>query len=237
MSFGSLAKKFERAIIDNSPVILTSLGVSGALTTAYLAGKAAYEIGGYNQQFKDLSKKEKFKIVWKKYIPATISGALTVTCIIMGNRVSSKRIAAAYSLLSVSEKAFDEYKAKIVEQIGPKKEQAVRDAIAQDRVNQGQTVVVAGTGTVLCYEMCTGRYFNSDIETIRKAQNTVNAQMFRENEATLNDLYYLLGIPQTSYSSKTGWTSDKLLEISFSAVMAEDGKPCLAFEYNYLKPL
>jgi hypothetical protein len=62
--------------------------------------------------------KEKAKVVWKLYIPAGLSGAITVGCIISATRINSKRAAAAYSSLSVSEKAFDEYREKVVERLG-----------------------------------------------------------------------------------------------------------------------
>lgn len=228
-----------KVILANSPAILSALGITGTIATAYLSHQAGVKTTNDMQKHDLYSRpwKEKFQFLWKNYIPPVIAGAVTITCVITGTRAGLKKTAAAYSLLSVSEKAFDEYKEKLSEQIGPKKEKAIRDAIAQDRVNNNQAMIVSGSGNVLCYEMHTGRYFNSDVDALKKAQNEINAQMFRENDANLNDFYYMVGLPQTSYSSGTGWTSDKLLELSFSAVMAEDGRPCIAFEYNYVKPL
>jgi hypothetical protein len=75
------------------------------------------------------------------------------------------------------------------------------------------------------------------METIRKAVNTINAKMLREDEATLSDFYYLIGLPYTSYSSGTGWRSDKLLELYYSTALNDGGIPCITFEYNYVKPL
>lgn len=245
MALVHILKKLERTVVKNAPTIFTALGVSGTITTAYLASKASFvaqqrltkeETLVYTHGADTLTKKEQVKIVWKLYIPTAISGAITIGCIIAGTKIETRRKAAAYSLLTVSEKAFTEYKDKVVEQIGPKKEQAIRDSVVQDKVKANPPAIVVGSGHVLCCELHTGRYFNSDVETIRKAQNTINAQMLRENDATLSDFYYLLGLPQTSYSSDIGWTSDKLLEVTFSAVMAEGDKPCLAFEYNYVKP-
>lgn len=239
-----LLRRTEKILRDNSPTILTGLGVSGAITTAYLAAKASFtmanEIAAHDDEFApgfNYTVKDKVKTFWKLYIPTAISGVLTVGCIIGGAKASSKKTAAACSLLSVSEKAFTEYREKIVEQLGEKKEQAVRDEIAQDRVKSNpQGLVVVGAGNVLCYEMHTGRYFNSDMETLRKAQNEINAKMIRETEATLSDFYYMVGLASTSYSDRSGWSSCKMLELSFSTVMSEDNRPCIAFEYNYIEP-
>lgn len=247
MNLMELVKRTEKLLRNNSPVILTSLGVSGTISTAYLAGKASFTSAntlalegirrGITENEDPMDFKEKAKLVWKLYIPTVASGALTIGCIIFGARIGSKRATAAYSLLSVSEKAFTEYKEKVVEQLGVKKEQNIRDEIAQDRIsNNAQGLVVVGAGNVLCYEMQTGRYFSSDMETLRKAVNEVNAKMIRETDASLSDFYHMVGLSNTSYSDRTGWTSCRLLELNFSTTMSSDGRPCIAFEYNYIEP-
>jgi hypothetical protein len=238
-----LTRTLERFVRSNSPVLLTSLGASGVITTAYLSGRASYKAALVIRMEnivseEPLTKKDKARIVWKQYIPTAISAGLTIGCIIGGTKIGMKRTAAAYSLLTVSEKAFSEYKEKVIEQIGEKKEQGIRDAIAQDRVDKDQPkdVVVVGSGNVLCNEQHTGRYFNCDMETLRRAQNSINAKLIREMEATLSDFYYMVRLPTTSYSSVTGWNVDKMLELYFSSTLTEDGRPCLSFDYNYIIP-
>jgi PHD/YefM family antitoxin component YafN of YafNO toxin-antitoxin module len=247
MNLTHIVKSVEKALRDNSSTILTAVGVSGTLTTAYLAAKASFkasrmidvnESKGGTADDRNQRIKERTKLVWKEYIPAAISVATTIGCIIGGAHLGARKTAAAYSLLTVSERAFDEYKSKVVEQIGENKEKALRTEIAQDRVkNTPSPMLVSGSNTVLCYEMHTGRYFNSDMETLRKAQNSVNAQALRENEANLNDFYYLVGLPTTSNSGAHGWTSDRLMDLNFSTVLSDDNRPCIAFEYNYVKLL
>lgn len=249
MNLSSLVRRTGKVLSSNSSPILAAFGVSGVLATAYLAARASFKasrIIQVEQHREDLAEKghpldtkEKAKLVWKEYIPAAVSGTVTISCIIFGERIGARRTAAAYSLLTVSEKAFVEYKDKVVEQLGVNKEQKIRDEIAQDRVTMtsGQGIVIVGTGNVLCYEVHTGRYFNSDMETLRKAQNTINAKIISEMEATLDDFYHLVKLDRTSYSSDIGWNSDKLMELEFSTVLAKDGRPCLSFEYNYVRPL
>lgn len=248
MNLNLAIHRVEKLLRDNSSTIFTALGVSGTLSTAYLAVKASFKAArtiDLRQAQHDLEEKshsfdnkEKALMIWKLYIPAGVSGSLTIGCIIAGAKIGSKRTAAAYSLLSISEKAFSEYKDKVVEQLGEKKEKTIRDEIAQDRVNADpeKGIVIVGPGNVLCYEQHTGRYFNSDMETLRKAVNTINAKMIREIDATLSDFYYLVRLPVTSFSSMTGWNSDKMLELYFSTSLAEDGRPCLTFDYNYVIP-
>lgn len=239
MTIGDLVVKTNKVLSDNSPVILTALGVSGVVGTSYLAGKASYTSAvRLAAESPHLSKRQRAKIVWKLYIPAGLSGAVTIGCIVASNKVSSTRTAAAYSLLTVSEKVFQEYKEKVVEQLGEKKEQTLRDEVVQDRVhNNPPPTVVVGQGQILCCELYTGRYFLADMETLRRAENEINSKINKHDHASLSDLYYILGLSQTSYSSDIGWESGKLLELQFSTVLSDDNRPCIAFEYNYVRPL
>lgn len=242
MTLIKMTRQAEKLLHDNSPAILTAIGVSGTLSTAYLAGKASHE-AGYDDAINEFQHDAKtyIKRHWKLYIPAAVSATITVGCIIAANRVGSKRAAAAYSVLSVTEKAFAEYKDKVVETIGERKERAVQDSIAQDRVNAnpstGRDIIVAGPGNVLCYESYTGRYFYSDMETLRKAVNELNSRLNREMYANLSDFYAIVGLPYTSNSNDIGWDSDKLLELRYTTVLSDDGRPCIAFDYNYTKPM
>lgn len=250
MTLMDIVKQTEKLARENSPAILTAFGATGAITTAIFAGKAAYEsypiikkhesIHGIPDSTKQMYL-ERGKLVWRLYIPATISGTATIVCIVMAARVGSRRTAAITAAYTLSEKAFVEYKEKVVETLGQNKEQKIRDQIAHDRVTNNpptQTTIISGSGgDVICCELYTGRYFKSDIETLRKAENEINAELVNQVRATLSDLYYILGLPNTTNADNIGWDSDKLLKLEFTSVLSPDGKPCLAFDYNYTKPV
>lgn len=248
MPISHLFNKTIQLVKSNSPEILTALSVSGVVSTAYLTGKASYKASDiiYNAEHRKPVKnrkerfKERTKLTWKLYIPAGVSGALTIGCIIGASRATGRRTAAAVTAYSLTERAFSEYREKVVEEIGKGKEQKIRDEIVQDRViakPPPQNVIVAGSGTVLCCELFTHRYFQSDMETLRKAQNDVCEKIIHELYVTLDYFYDLIGLPYTSQSNDMGWDSGKTMELEFSTVLAEGGVPCLAFEYSYIKPL
>jgi len=235
----TIIEKFTR---NNASTILTVVGVAGVATTAYLSAQAGFKACEELQkeeahQNRKLERKETIQHLWKLYIPAGLAATATVVSIAGASRINSRRAAALSAAYSLTERAFTEYKEKVVETLGDKKEKKIREEIAADKVTNSppaNATLVIGSGDILCYEMHTGRYFNSDMETIRRAQNTINAKLISEMEATLSDFYYLINIPQTSSSSYSGWSSDKMLELSFSSLL-HDGKPCLAFDYNYVK--
>jgi hypothetical protein len=233
--------KAERLVRNNSTSILTALGVTGTITTAYLAGKASFKAAWVinfeeNLLEQHVEPKDAVKLVWKLYIPAAISGTLTVACILGSSKLNSKRTAAITAAYSLSERAFTEYKEKIVETIGEKEEKKVRDEIAARSIAAQPTsgLVIVGSGDVQCYESWTGRYFMSNMESLRAAQNIINEKLIAHTDATLSDFYYELGIPQTSSSGYTGWTSSKMLKLDYSTHLSPDNKPCIAFEYNYV---
>lgn len=246
MSLSSLLTKGLQGLKSNSPEILTGVSVAGVGITAYLSGKAAVkasEILKYHDanSKKELNWKQKTKLVWKTYLPAGISGAVTAGCIIGSSRASSHRTAAALSAYTLTEKAFTEYRSKVAEQIGKNKERKVRDDIVQDSVKDdrpfSENIIFWGEGPFTCIERYTHRYFRSDMEALRKAENKINHKINNELYVTLDDFYDIIGLPHTSVSDRMGWKSDRgLMELHMTSVLIE-GKPCLAFEYNYVDPL
>lgn len=249
MNLSIFANRALTELKRKSPEILTALGVSGVITTAYLSGKASYKASRIITEIEHVHApdenwktrlKERTQLVWKLYVPAGISGTLTIACIITSYKGAGRRTAAAVTAYSLTERAFSEYRDKVIEEIGKTKEQKIRDTIAQEKVNENSVtkeVIIVSGGQVLCCELYTHRYFRSDMETLRKAQNDINQRIISQMYVTLEEFYDLIGIPHTSMSGNLGWDSDKMMELQFTSVIAEDGEPCLAFEYNYVKPL
>lgn len=247
MNLSQLLSKATKSAKSNSPEILTALAVSGVVTTAYLTVKASFQAAEIFKRkeamgrITDAQAKPYIHAVWKCYIPAGVSGAFTIVCIVGASKSNAKRTAAAVTAYSITERAFSEYKEKVVEQIGKGKEQKIQDELVQDRVNKkppsAHEVIMVGPGQVLCCELFTHRYFRSDMETLRKAQNELNARIVHDTYVPLDEFYDIISLPYTSNSNKIGWDSDKLMELAFSTVLSEGGEPCLAFDYNYTKPL
>jgi len=243
MNISNLLHQIGQKVKSNAPEILTGLGIAGVISTAVLSAKGAAKAQAkLSEQAPWMSKKERAKLTWQFYIPAGVSGAVTIGCIIGSGRASGKQTAAAVTAYSLTERAFTEYKEKVVEQIGKGKEQRVRDGIAQDRViakPPANEIVIVDSGDVLCCELHTMRYFKSNMENLRQAQNEIN---FRINNNAgvyvyLEEFYDLLDISYTSDSGNMGWDSDRLMELEFSSVLTPENKPCLAFDYNYIKPI
>jgi hypothetical protein len=229
----------------HSPGIMTAIGVAGVITTAYLTAtasfKAARAIDAVPDESDDPTQrlKDNASLIWKFYIPPVTTGVATIGAIAYASRLGSKRTAAAVSAYAITERAFANYRDKVVDEIGAHKEQVIRDDIAREVVNQKSSteIIVAGRGEVLCCELYTRRYFMCDMEQLRRAANDINALINNELYVSLDEFYDMIGLDATAHSSELGWDSDKLMDLEFSTVLSPDGRPCLAFDYNYIKPI
>lgn len=244
MTFRKYIKVSEKFITDNSPAILTAAGVVGTVSTAYFAGTASFKaakiiheeqkhrVSVYGETL-EIDAKDFVKLTWKLYIPTVTTGAASVACIVGANRIGTRRAAAMAAAYTISDKAFNEYKEKVVEKLGANKEQKIHDEIQEERVqNQPSSVVITGDANVLCFETFSGRYFESTMEDLKWAQNALNHKIINDYYASLSDFYNTIGLPNTSYSEEVGWNADQLLELQFSTVMSENQKPCIAVSFQ-----
>lgn len=220
---------------NNSTTILTSVGVTGTVATAVLTGKATLKCSHIlDDSVGEFTTKEKFQACWQEYIPACGVGTLTISSIVLANRLSSRKAAALAAAYGISEKAFAEYKDKVVEKLGENKERKVRDEIAQDRVSNApvsKEVIITDGGEVLCFDIFSGRYFKSTVENIKQGANKVNEDIINHMYASLSSFYDALDIPPNGVSDNVGWKSDNLIEIQFSTVMSPDNRPCVAIDF------
>lgn len=246
MDLSLVAKNVGRTLSDNSPVILTGMAVAGSLGSVILAAKggmeAQRELDVLLEEVEEgradealLTFQGKAKTTWKFYIPAALMTGSTIACVIGANSVNTRRNAAIMSAYSLTDKAFQEYKEKVVENLGEKKEQAVRDDIAKDHLEANppkeNSVVVVSDGKQLCYDGVTGRYFQSDMQTVRKAVNDINEKCINEVYASLNDFYREIDLDPVVIGEEVGWRSDHLMSVDFSSHLTGDNVPCLSIDY------
>lgn len=246
-NLSKLVKSAQMSISKHSPEILTGIGIAGMVTTAVLAVKATPKalkiiesmehIDSETKTVVTPTKIECVKATWKCYIPAAVTGVTSVACLIGASSVNVRRNAALATAYSLSETALREYKEKVVETIGDKKEKVVREAIDKDHVEKNPVskseVIITEKGNTLCYDTLSGRYFKSDIDKIKKAVNELNRTMLNDMYVSLNEFYDELGLDNISLGYELGWNIDNgLIDIDFSSQLAEDGTPCVVISYN-----
>lgn len=254
MSKLNLAKAFkdiQTLVSKHSPGILTGIGIAGMITTTVLAVRAtpkALTLIDDKKKELELTTDEKLppvetvKATWKCYIPAAITGVTAAACLIGANSVNARRNAALATAYNLSATALSEYKEKVVETIGEKKEQAVREKIAEDKLKNEPIdrakVIVTGSGTTRFYDDISKRRFMSSIDKIKNARNDLNARMLEgEDFVSLNDFYYEIGLEPTGFGDDIGWNvyggRKGMISINLdSAIVDTDGEPCIVLEYT-----
>lgn len=238
-----LLKNAGMILSKKSPEILTGIGIGLAFTTTVLAVKATPKAlklieDAQREKGEPLTTIETVKVASQPYIPAAVTGVASVACLVGANSVSTRRNVALAAAYQLSETARNEYRDKVVETIGEKKEQAVRDAIAKDKVEANPVskseVILVGDGKTLFYDPMSGRYFQSDIAKVERAANELNRRItLGEMYASLNDFYDEIELARTEAGDILGWNTDRLIELDFSAQRADDGRPCLAIGFLY----
>ena len=261
-NLSNLFKTIKAGTMKHSPEILTGIGIAGMITTTVLAVKATpkalklidakkrdifdnldpEDIPGNNTDYTEVSLTplEVVKTAWKPYIPAVVTGVASVTCLIGASSVNAKRNAALATAYELSKTALADYKEKVVETIGEKKEKTIREKVAQKKVDENPTskseVIITGNGDVLFLEPASMRYFKSDIESVRKIINDLNYRMTTgmEEYISLSELYDEIGLSHTVTSDDMGWNiyKDGPIDIDFPAAKTDKGEPCLMLEYN-----
>lgn len=247
VNVAKLFKDVQTVVTKHSPEILTGLGIAGMITTTVLAVKATPKAlklidakKGELQLEPDekLTAVETVKATWKCYIPAAVTGVTSVACLIGASSVNARRNAALATAYNLSATALAEYKDKVIETVGEKKEQVIRDKVAEERikkepVSNNSAIIVSGTGTTRCFDTITKRRFTSDIENIKKIVNELNRRMVNGDDyISLNEFYYELGLDGCAVGDDLGWNVTRgLIELDFSAQLDTDGVPCIVLDY------
>lgn len=237
-----------RTLSKHSPEILTGLGVAGMFTATVLAVKAtpkALMIIEEEKLDKDVDKLtpvETIKATWKYYVPAAITGITSAACLIGANSVHAKRNAALATAYKLSEAAFTEYRDKVIETVGTKKEKVVREKLDQEKLDKKPIskaeVFVTEKGNTRILEPLSMRYFKSDRDAIIRAANVLNQRMLTDmfGYVTVNDWFDEIGLDQAELGESMGWNVYKIIDIDFTPGIADDGEPCLVIDYSASKP-
>lgn len=243
MNISTIIKSTKSFLGKHSPEILTGLGIAGMITTAVLAVKATpkavelIEEKKQEEKTDNLTPIQTVKTVWKKYIPSVLTCAASCACLIGASAENKRRNAAIATAYALSESALQEYKSKVIETIGEKKEQTVREAIAKDKIEaktvRENEIILTSKGETLCYDTLSGRYFMSSADTIRKAESEINKQMISYMSASLNEFYYELGLDGIKLGDDLGWSyGTGGVDIKFCSQLTEDNTPCLVIDYK-----
>lgn len=258
-NFSRIARSVKIGLHKHSPEILTGIGIAGMVTATVLAVRATPKALILIEEEKrrinaellaeamkneeencarvnKLKPMELVRVTWLCYMPTVVTGVFSVACLIGASSVNIRRNAALATAYSLSESALKEYQEKVIETIGEKKEQEIRDSVAKDKLKRdpvvNNEVIITGYGESLCYDSI-AKYFKCDIEKIRRAENVLNKRLISEMYVSLNDFYCEIGVRPSELGDELGWNiDDGLIDFNFSSQLTENGIPCLVIGYR-----
>lgn len=253
---GDFASKNSPAILTGLAIV----GVVTTAYYAYKSGlKADKILKEHRRDMKDCDQKDKEakKAVRvetaKKMIPVmaptVLMGGLTIACMFSSHSISTRRLATLSAAYSLSETTIKNLNGKMEEMLGEKKTRAIKDAIMKDKLkatakedkkilSDGQ-VIIPSDGTVLCKDLFSGRFFYSTAEKINQAVSKCQFEVYSDMWVSLNDFYDAINSPQLErlpMGDDLGWGVDDTdrgkLPIRLTALLTDDGKPCLCMDYE-----
>lgn len=252
MNKSTIARFFKdtaSAMSKNSPALLTGIGITGMITAAVLAVKStpkAMRCIDAKRDELELGEDEKLPVVetvkatWKCYVPSVVTGGVAIACLVGANSVNARRNAALATAYNLSTTALAEYKDKVTEVVGEKKEREIRDKVAEDKLKKNpsnqSTIIVTGKGNTRFMDSITKRRFTSDIETINRIVNRLNRRMIGGDDyISLNEFYYEIGLEGVDIGDDIGWNvMNGLIELPDPphAIVDDDGVPCIVLDYT-----
>ena len=232
----------------HSSDILSGLAILGLGVTTVLAVKEtpkALDAIKLSEDEKgvELTKMEKVKVAYKYYIPATVSGISTATCILAANVLNKKKQASLMSAYTLLNSTYKEYRNKTNEIYGPDADEKIMSSIIADKL---ETVSVPSfkesfDDEVLFYDQYGDRFFYSTFKDVRDSEYKLNRNFSLGYYATLNDFYDFLGLKRTQKGDVLGWSlfigetiyGYQWIDFNHRKVVEEDGTEYYVIEMPF----
>ena len=232
-----LLRKSELFLKRNSSTILTCVGAIGVIATSVMAVKATPKAMMKLEEAKkekgdELTTSEKIVVAGPTYIPSIVAGVSTIACIFGANILNKRQQAALMSAYALLDNSYKDYKKKTQELYGKDADIRIRNEIAKDKCKENDLEL--GDDKLLFFDDYSGRYFESTMENVVKAEYELNRKISLWGGAYLNEFYEFLGIEPTDYGYFLGWSEGGLMETSWVSwldfqhekVVMDDGLEC-----------
>ncbi|QBZ73600.1 membrane protein [Streptomyces phage RosaAsantewaa] len=228
----------------HSPVIFFSAGIAGMVTTVVLASKATLkmdevlkEAEADRAKIDEASKSEKYSDedrqkdsalarvklavnIGKLYAPAAIAGVASVACLTGSHVILTKRNAGLTAAYVAVDKAFKEYRGRVVNELGAEKDAEFRFGTIEKEIAV-ETDHGTDVKTVKALDISKGvsqyaKYFDEMNPNFRKGhhlnqffiqaqQNYANDKLRARGHLFLNEVYEMLGFEHTKAGAVVGW--------------------------------
>lgn len=249
----ALSRQVGRQLLQvqkNSPALLFATGIVGFAATTVLACRSTLKIEEVLQtaeddlrkielaadtivddKYSDIDKKRDQALVYvrtgvalgKLYWPALLCGAVSVAALTKSHGILTKRNAALTAAYAAIEKGFDEYRQRVIKDVGEEKDREYRygpleacEIEDEDRPGKTKKAKVVSPQAASVYarffdELSPSWNNNPDYNRafLKCQQNYANDLLQSRGHIFLNEVYDMLGIPRSSAGQVVGWVISK----------------------------
>lgn len=234
----------------HSPTILTCMGAIGVVVTAVMTVKATPKAIKRLEMAEDdkgekLTNLEVVFVAGPAFMPATVVGLSTISCIFGANVLSKRNQASLVSAYALLNQSYQQYRNAAKAVYG-------EDADSKIKIEAAKNVYVSADGCyiydpeseseeILFYDTFCQRYFTSTMSSVINAQYHVNRNFALRGWSDLNELYNFLGLEEHRGGDLIGWSSDEMLESGLTPwiefenrlVKMDDGLECYLISTLY----
>jgi hypothetical protein len=224
----------------HSPTVLFGLGIAGGVTSTVLACRATLKLeevlaraqhdldianSMQHEDYSDSDRKKDVAIIYTRsvvdlgrlYGPAVVVGAASISALWGSHNILTKRNAALMSAYAAVDKAFKEYRARVVEKYGEDVDRTLRYetetiTVKNEETGKKETIVRAAPGAASMY----ARFFDEhcgpwskdpevNLLWVKCQQNYANDLLHSRGHVFLNEVYRLFDLPDTTAGAVVGW--------------------------------
>ena len=246
MNLKQIAANTKIFLSNNSPTILTGMGIVGFISTVVMASQATIKAQDiiYDNYAQEMDWQTKMRMTWKCYIPTALMGTTSIACVVGSHICSNRQKEVLQSAYLLSQTTLQEYQKRVVERIGARKEKEVYDETVRAIADRNEPLVMysdggtvgevidTGHGSSLFYDVPGDRYFKSDINFLKAQVNSLNHDVRTEMYFDWNEIYYRWGLPYTKYGSEMIFDVDRPLELRLVPELMDGGQVRILVDYD-----
>jgi len=158
------------------------------------------------------------------YLPTIALTGVSIACVLSAHHILDGRYMAAASAFTAVSKEFSDYRGRVRKQFGEDKERDIYQGVVDEEVTDektGETTTVRKYDKDVVDRSGLSRYFDEfsiywdkynpdqNIAHIRSVLHQANDQLYANGHLFLNDVYQMLGIPDTKEGAILGWIVDE----------------------------
>lgn len=235
------AMKGRSLAINKAPFLLATTAIIGVGVTIYncIQDTKEYEKRFKNHKFDFKKNPGDIFEIGKVYSSTIVSGSITVFSMVFSHMLSAKRQAALMGAYTLLDKTSKDYRNKVKEVIGDKKEKEIGNAISQDKIiDTPKNFPIKSqydTGFPV-YDSITGNQFYATVAQIKEleARHNREIEIFNQPYVSLNDLFS--EIPSYKcipIGNDIGWDIEHPIDIAIGTHLNDLDQPCLSIRYNW----